>query len=108
MTLEEVKPNPTWDHILDWLEDSVSFLPSFLDDPYKSGEINSYQWWDQNQYIVQDLINIGATATSINSPTSAAAANTNNSGLIQSTSAIPNPPLPSNSSKRRKLFDKRK
>ncbi|XWS18816.1 hypothetical protein CRYUN_Cryun32bG0077500 [Craigia yunnanensis] len=106
MTLEEAEPNPTSDHIFDWLDDSVSFLPSFLDDPYNSGEINSYQWWDQNQYIGQDLINIGATATSINSPTIAAAsANTNNSGLIQYTSTIPNPPLPSNSSKRRKLSD---
>ena len=50
MTIEEQpEPNPTSDHILDWLEDSVSFLPSFLDDPYGSGNIGCYQWWDQDQ-----------------------------------------------------------
>ena len=50
MTIEEQpEPNPTSDHILDWLEDSVSFLPSFLDDPYGSGDIGCYQWWDQDQ-----------------------------------------------------------
>ncbi|XWS16164.1 hypothetical protein CRYUN_Cryun34aG0061700 [Craigia yunnanensis] len=105
MTVEEAETIPTPDHILDWLEDSVSFLPSFLDDPYNSGNINSYQWWDQNQDIDQDLINIGATATSVNSPTIAAAENTTNSSLIQSISIIPNPPLPSNSSKRKKPSD---
>ncbi|KAK6268256.1 hypothetical protein QUC31_012416 [Theobroma cacao] len=105
MTLEEAEPNPTPDHILDWLEDSVSFLPSFLDDPYSTGEINSYQWWDQDQDIGQDLINIGATA--IDSPITAAAAvaNTTNGSLIQSDSSFPNPGLPPNSSKKRKPSD---
>ncbi|XP_021294785.1 nodulation-signaling pathway 1 protein [Herrania umbratica] len=105
MTLEEAEPNPTPDHILDWLEDSISFLPSFLDDPYNSGEINSYQWWDQDQDIGQDLINIGATA--IDSPTTAAGAvaNTTNSSLIQYDSSFPNPGLPPNSSKKRKPSD---
>ena len=102
MTLEDAEPNPTSGHISDWLEDSVSFLPSFLDDPYNSGDINGYQWWDENQDIGQDLINLGATATSVNSPTIAAAENTINSGLVQSNFSITNPPLPSNSSKRRK------
>ncbi|XVF27071.1 hypothetical protein REPUB_Repub14bG0074800 [Reevesia pubescens] len=109
MTLEEAEPNPCPDYILDWLEDSVSFLPSFLDDPYNSGDINSYQWWDQNQDIGEInsyLIDKDATATSINSPIiTAAAANTANNGLIQSNSTIPNPPLPSNSSNRRKHSD---
>ncbi|XP_022721589.1 nodulation-signaling pathway 1 protein-like [Durio zibethinus] len=105
MRLEEAEPNPTPDHILDWLEDSVSFLPSFLDDPYNSGHINSYQWWDQNEDIGQDLINIGATATSVNSPAIVAAENTINSGLVESNSTISNPPLPSNSCKRRKPYD---
>ncbi|XVF86902.1 hypothetical protein PTKIN_Ptkin18bG0078200 [Pterospermum kingtungense] len=111
MTLEEAEPNRTPDHILDWLEDSVSFLPSFLDDPYNnnSDDINSYQWWDQNQCIGQDLINIGAaTATSVNSPTIAAAENTiNNNGMnmILSNPTVPNPVLPTNSSKRKKPSD---
>ncbi|XP_022714545.1 nodulation-signaling pathway 1 protein-like [Durio zibethinus] len=109
MTFEEAEPNPTPAHILDWPEYSVSFLTSFVDNPYNTGDVNSYQWWDQNQDIGQDLINISDTATSINSPTiaiaAAAAANTNNNGLIQSNSTIPNPPLPSNLSKRRKPSD---
>lgn len=48
-----MEPNPTSDHILDWLEGSVSFFPSFLDDPYNSGEIQEYQLWDQDQHISQ-------------------------------------------------------
>ncbi|CAJ2663402.1 unnamed protein product [Trifolium pratense] len=48
MTME---PNPTSDHILDWLEGSVSFFPSFLDDPYNNGYIQEYPLWDQNQDI---------------------------------------------------------
>ncbi|KAJ1401070.1 hypothetical protein SESBI_29080 [Sesbania bispinosa] len=49
MTME---PNPTSDHILDWLEGSVSFFPSFLDDPYNnSAYIQEYQLWDQGQDI---------------------------------------------------------
>lgn len=67
MTSEEPEPNPTSDHIMDWLEDSVSFLPSFLDDPYNSGEINGYHWWNDSQDIAQDLINIGDTSP-LNSP----------------------------------------
>ncbi|XVE51865.1 hypothetical protein DITRI_Ditri02bG0075400 [Diplodiscus trichospermus] len=106
MTLEEAEPNPTQDHILDWLEDSVSFLPSILDDPYNSGDINSNQWWDQSHDFGQDLINIGATATSDNSPTIVAAEDTTSIGLIQSDPTInPHPPLPSNSCKRRKPSD---
>lgn len=57
---EEPDPNPpTNDHLLDWLEDSISF--PFLHDSYSGGDgIDSYnQWWDEEQ----DLIN----ATSINS-----------------------------------------
>jgi hypothetical protein len=46
-----MEPNPTSDHILDWLEGSVSFFPSFLDDPYNNGYIQEYPLWDQNQDI---------------------------------------------------------
>ncbi|PON35681.1 GRAS transcription factor [Parasponia andersonii] len=74
MTSEDPEPNPTSDHIMDWLEDSVSFLPSFLDDPYHSGEINGYQWWDENQDLGHDLIH--TLDTSLNSPSADAAATT--------------------------------
>ncbi|KAF2300961.1 hypothetical protein GH714_018620 [Hevea brasiliensis] len=66
MTLEEPEPNHISDHILDWLEDSASFLPSFLDDPYNASDINSYQWWNQTEEICQDPIN---TNTSLSSST---------------------------------------
>ncbi|KAM7254496.1 hypothetical protein ACFE04_003876 [Oxalis oulophora] len=49
MTIEEPEPNPTPDHILDWLGDSLSFFPTFLDDPYNSNELGTYQWWCQGQ-----------------------------------------------------------
>ncbi|KAJ0007451.1 hypothetical protein Pint_29133 [Pistacia integerrima] len=56
MTIEEPEPNPTSDHILDWLEDSVTFLPSFLDDPYHAGGIDTYQWWTQGENLVQEQL----------------------------------------------------
>ncbi|KAL5728599.1 hypothetical protein ACHQM5_001668 [Ranunculus cassubicifolius] len=40
------EPNLNSDHILDWLEDTVTFLPTFLDDPYNVEDPNEYQWWD--------------------------------------------------------------
>ncbi|XP_065867215.1 protein NODULATION SIGNALING PATHWAY 1 [Euphorbia lathyris] len=50
MTIEEPEPNRISDHILDWLEDSVSFLPSILlDDPYNPYDINNYEWWNPNE-----------------------------------------------------------
>ncbi|XP_050873830.1 protein NODULATION SIGNALING PATHWAY 1 [Lathyrus oleraceus] len=73
-----MEPNPTSDHILDWLEGSVSFFPSFLDDPYNSGYIQEYQLWDQNQDIRSqyqtDAISDSANAT--NSGTNVVAAST--------------------------------
>ncbi|XP_015903046.3 protein NODULATION SIGNALING PATHWAY 1 [Ziziphus jujuba] len=98
MTIEEPEPNSASDHILDWLEDSVSFLP-FLDDPYNTGEINGYHWWDESQDITHDLIN--ARVASINSPPAIA---------TDISTAPANPPIsthvPSpNSSKKRKASD---
>ncbi|KAF8406842.1 hypothetical protein HHK36_005963 [Tetracentron sinense] len=86
MAIEEPESdsNPTSDHVLDWLEDSVSFLPSFLDDPYNGGDVNGYQWWDQEQ----DLIN--NTTTSLNSTTAT------------TPPTITDHPLASDSSKKRK------
>ncbi|KAJ6415832.1 hypothetical protein OIU84_004596 [Salix udensis] len=43
MTIEESEPNHASDHVMDWLEESVSFLPTFLDDPYSAADTNPYQ-----------------------------------------------------------------
>ncbi|KAF5745554.1 nodulation-signaling pathway 1 protein isoform X1 [Tripterygium wilfordii] len=62
MTIEEPDPNPSADHVLDWLEDSVSFLSSYLDDPYL-GDISTC-WWDQSQDAGQDFINTNTAFSS--------------------------------------------
>ncbi|KAF3452039.1 hypothetical protein FNV43_RR08135 [Rhamnella rubrinervis] len=99
--MEEPDPNPTSDHILDWLEDSVSFLPSFFDDPYTSGEIDSYQWWDESQDIGhQDLINNTRVASLNNPPTIVTV-----TGTTPANPTISNHLPPRNSSKKRKVSD---
>ncbi|VVA20749.1 PREDICTED: SHORT-ROOT [Prunus dulcis] len=97
MTTQEPEPNSTSDHILDWLEDSVTFFPTFLDDPYHSNDINGLQWWDESH----DLIHSNTTSTSLNNPTSIA---------LPTTTRPPNPTnlnhqSPSDSSKKRKVSD---
>lgn len=102
MTSEEPEPNPASDHIMDWLEESVSFLPSFLDDPYHSGDINGYQWWDESQDIGQDMIN--TIDTSLNSPSgNPATATTMTTNPVNPT--ISNYQTIPNSSKKRKSAD---
>ncbi|XP_018835063.2 protein NODULATION SIGNALING PATHWAY 1 [Juglans regia] len=91
--MEEPEPNPTPDHILDWIEDSVSFFPSFLNDPYNSDDINGYQWWDESQ----DLID-SSTVTSLNTT-----ATDTSTAPINPT--IFNQPSPPDSSKKRKASD---
>lgn len=95
MTTNEVpQPNPTSEQILDWLEDSVSFFPSFLDEPYHSNEINGYQWWDETQ----DLIH--ANTNSLNN-------NNNNNNIAVAINSVNsnNQQSPSDSSKKRKSPD---
>ncbi|CAB4302819.1 unnamed protein product [Prunus armeniaca] len=97
MTTQEPEPNSTSDHILDWLEDSVTFFPTFLDDPYHSNDINGLQWWDESH----DLIHSNTTSTSLNNLTSIA---------LPTTTRPPNPTnlnqqSPSDSSKKRKVSD---
>ena len=83
MTTNEVpQPNPTSEQILDWLEDSVSFFPSFLDDPYHSTEINGYQWWDETQ----DLTHANNNSLNNNNNNIVVAENPVNSNLQQSPS----------------------
>lgn len=97
MTTQEPEPNSTSDHILDWLEDSVTFFPTFLDDPYHSNDINGLQWWDESH----DLIHSNTTSTSLNNLTSIA---------LPTTTRPPDPTnlnqqSPSDSSKKRKVSD---
>ncbi|BFG24164.1 hypothetical protein CerSpe_104380 [Prunus speciosa] len=97
MTTQEPEPNSTSDHILDWLEDSVTFFPTFLDDPYHSNDINGLPWWDESH----DLIHSNTTSTSLNNPTSIA---------FPTTTRPPNPTnlnhqSLSDSSKKRKVSD---
>ncbi|KAE8675308.1 Nodulation-signaling pathway 1 protein [Hibiscus syriacus] len=109
MGLEEsAEPNPIQDHILDWLDDSASFLPTFLDFPYASGDVDCYPWWDPNQEFGQHLINLGGTAaTSSNSPTFAAGAVVSGTdvGIVRSDSTVVDRLVMSNLSKRRKPSD---
>jgi hypothetical protein len=57
MTIEESDPNSASDHLLDWLEGSISYLPSFLDDPYGPGDISTDSWWVNGDDLDQELIN---------------------------------------------------
>ncbi|KAI9397659.1 hypothetical protein POPTR_003G065400v4 [Populus trichocarpa] len=104
MTIEGSEPNQASDHILDWLEDSVSFLPSFLDDPYNAADIDPYQWWEQAEEICQDLANTNTnTNTSLSSSTTTSTiTNINTTSLISPNNpTISNHP-PTSTSKKRK------
>lgn len=50
MTPGEAEPNSVTDHILDWLEGSVSYFPTFLDDS------DDYPWWEPSQVIDHDAV----------------------------------------------------
>ncbi|KAL9387678.1 hypothetical protein Peur_020802 [Populus x canadensis] len=101
MTIEGSEPNQASDHILDWLEDSVSFLPSFLDDPYNAADIDPYQWWEQAEEICQDLANTNTSLSS--STTTSTITNINTTSLISPNNpTISNHPPTSTSNKKRK------
>lgn len=85
MTIGEPGPNPTAENILDWLDDSVPFLP-FL-------EGDGYQWWEAGQVIGQELIN--STLTSLDTTFTATSQTPTNPSLSDHTS-------PPDSSKKRK------
>ncbi|OWM66576.1 protein NODULATION SIGNALING PATHWAY 1 [Punica granatum] len=79
MTLGEAEPNPMTDHILDWLEGSVSFFPTFLDDPYNSDD---YQWWEPNQEINQDVLYTCSNNTASNTIPTATASTTTTASTV--------------------------
>lgn len=104
MTIEEPEPNPTADHLLDWLEDSVSFLPSFLDDPYNANEIDAYQWWNQGQDLAQEHL-INTAATPLNNTNSTVNISTTTSLIPAADSTAPSHPTPPDSTRKRRNTD---
>ncbi|KAF5793441.1 putative transcription factor GRAS family [Helianthus annuus] len=63
----DTEPNPTSDPISDWLEDSASYIPSFLDDPFGSNTIIDDRWWVQPQDLDQEIFST-SVANSTNTP----------------------------------------
>ncbi|KAI3727359.1 hypothetical protein L1987_67173 [Smallanthus sonchifolius] len=57
------EPNPNSDPISDWLEDSVSYMPSFLDDPFGSNSIIDDRWWVQPQDLEQEIFSAATSST---------------------------------------------
>ncbi|KAK9066155.1 hypothetical protein SSX86_013476 [Deinandra increscens subsp. villosa] len=57
-------------HISDWLEDSVSYIPSFLDDPFVVSDNNVLddRWWLQPQDLEQQIFST-STVTSTDTTT---------------------------------------
>ncbi|CAL0326132.1 unnamed protein product [Lupinus luteus] len=94
-----MEPHQTSDHILDWLESSVSYFPSFLDEPYNSGEIQEYQLWDQEDQNIISQYHIDANIDSLN------AINTNTIAAATSTTTSTTPPEPYDSSNNITLSD---
>lgn len=103
----EPEPNPTTDHILDWLEDSVPFLPLFLDDPYNGNEIDANQWWNQGQDMAPEQVigNTGAGSAAATLNNTDPTANISATSITPTDSTGPSPPASSDSSKKRRNTD---
>ncbi|CAL5439443.1 unnamed protein product [Camellia sinensis] len=100
MVLDESDPISSSDHILDWLEGSISFLPSFLEDPYNSGDLNGDQWWVQGcQDLGQEFLNTSSTSFNSASTITTATSTTLTGPIV--TNDVP----PSDSCKKRKVSD---
>ncbi|KAI3965407.1 hypothetical protein MKX01_042888 [Papaver californicum] len=98
------------DNILDWLEDTIPFLPSFVDDPnYNTTTTTNsttiisdiseeFQWWDDQDLIFSPISNlINPTPTAPTTPTTPITITTTTTNLL--------PPSQSNLSKKRKPAD---
>ncbi|PIN22312.1 hypothetical protein CDL12_04975 [Handroanthus impetiginosus] len=94
MTIDDSESNPPSDHILGWLGDSISYFPTFFDDPYDGGDFSGDSWWVQTQELDQELINL-----SPNSFTTTSAAPTPNDSILSNQS------IPLDSTKKRKSPD---
>ncbi|KAL7100209.1 hypothetical protein ACP275_09G133000 [Erythranthe tilingii] len=98
--MEEPEPNTPSDHILGWIGESISYFPTFFDDPYDTGDFSGDSWWVQPQDLDQELI--GSSSNSFNAamPTTTAAAPTPTESIVSDQSSIP-----LDSTKKRKLPD---
>ncbi|WOL02636.1 hypothetical protein Cni_G11355 [Canna indica] len=68
-------------HLLDWLDDSMPFLSTFLDDTYTgeaANEITSYEWWTQEE----NQANMNNNASLDATPIFNTFASSNNSQLL--------------------------
>lgn len=74
MTNEEPDSNPMSEQILEWLGDSLPYLPSIFDDPYTSNDFNSDPWWLLGQTPDQERINNSSASFNSNSTTTTASA----------------------------------
>ncbi|KAK4395069.1 protein NODULATION SIGNALING PATHWAY 1 [Sesamum angolense] len=96
MTIGEPEPNPPPDHVLGWMGESVSYFPTFFDDPYETGDFSGDSWWVDGHNLEQDLVN-----TSANSFTT----NTTSITPVPTDSVVSNHSIPVDSPKKRKLPD---
>ncbi|GMQ08162.1 hypothetical protein CsSME_00052015 [Camellia sinensis var. sinensis] len=100
MVLDESDPISSSDHILDWLEGSISFLPSFLEDPYNSGDLNGDQWWVQGcQDLGQEFLNTSSTSFNSASTITTATSTTLTGPVVTNDSDDPVPKAPQNQRK---------
>ncbi|KAL3840777.1 hypothetical protein ACJIZ3_025368 [Penstemon smallii] len=69
MTIEESEPNSSSDHILGLIEESISYFPTFFDDPYDTGDFSGDSWWAHTQNLEQELINTNTSPNSFTTNT---------------------------------------
>ncbi|KAL8466317.1 hypothetical protein ACS0TY_035432 [Phlomoides rotata] len=104
MTIDESETNPPSDHTLGWIGESISYFPTFFDDPYDTTDFSGDPFWAHTDTLDQELIDNGFNCFDTNLSTVAAAA---------TTSATPTPTdsiasdqsLPLDLRKKRKLPD---
>lgn len=102
MANEEPDPNPIYDHnILEWIEDSLPFLPPIFDDPYAPTDFNSVLWWPpQGQAPDQEQINNSSTSFNSNSTVTTAT-----SATLAEPILLDHPQPPPDLSKKRKASE---
>ncbi|XP_057786685.1 protein NODULATION SIGNALING PATHWAY 1 [Salvia miltiorrhiza] len=101
MTIDGSETGPPPDHIVGWIEESISYFPTIFDDPYEAaGDFSGDSWWDQSQSLEQ-LIN--SSFNSYNTPALAAA--TASAAPTPADSMVSDRSLSLDLSKKRKLPD---
>ncbi|OIT31194.1 PREDICTED: nodulation-signaling pathway 1 protein-like [Nicotiana attenuata] len=54
MTIDEPEPNPTSDPISEWLDGTLSYIPSFLNELYSPDDFYGDSWWVPGESIDQE------------------------------------------------------